>query len=221
MKKIMFSLPILALLLICAVTTLAGCNRNPANEYGAVRLSRDTRYYNDYLGFSYAIPRNWWVYDINEYNLSISRGEIDDDISMDIALGKYENYLYSNIWLMAFGNVENVAHNNHLGFGFDARLLDGINDIAGFMEYFEIFMLEPTVMEEYSLLDSQQINIAGKTFELREYLVTREDMYFNVITLSCQVKQGYFLNISVDFWPDNQNARQTIIDSVSRSVEFY
>ena len=211
----------MAILLICAVTALIGCNKKTIDDWGVVKLNKETRYYNDYLGISYAIPRNWWLYEINEYNLSESKGDIIDDVAMDIDYGRYENYRYANVWFVAFGNLEESSHGSHLGFSLDARSLEGINDVPGFMEYFEMFMLEPADEEEYSLLESQQINIKGKIFELRDYLVSREGDDFNVMTLSCQIKQGYFFNVSADYWPDNKRAKQTIIDSITNAVEFY
>ena len=227
-----------AALLIC-IAVLAGCNKtvndvlqsirgntaesaNADEDWNAVKLNKETRYHNDYLGFSYAVPKGWWLYDVNEENLGKSKGEITDEVSMDIAYGEYKNYSYSNLWLMFFGNLEKSSQDNHLGFDLDARSLNGINDIAGFMKYFETYMLEPTEDENYSLLGSQQTAIKGKPFEIRDYLVTRDDEEnFCILTLSCQVKNGYFLNIKADYWADNAKAKDAIIDSVSKAIEFY
>jgi hypothetical protein len=89
------------------------------------------------------------------------------------------------------------------------------------MNYFEGFMLEPTDEERYRLIDSRQVNIDGKNFELRDYLISRKTVDYSIMTLSCDVKNGYFFNIFVDYWPNNKNAKQQIIDSVTKSIEFY
>jgi len=207
-----------------ALSSLSGnkAESSDETEYGnAVKLNKETKYYNDFLGISYVIPKGWWVYDLSGENFSEKKGDITGDVSMDIDYGMYEDYKYSNIWLASFGNLEKSTNDNHLGFSLDARSLEGVNDLSSFMKYFEIFMLEPTEEEEYTLLESQQITIKGKPFELRNYLVSREEDNFNVLTLSCQVKQGYSFNISVDYWPENTKAKQAIIDSVSKAVEFY
>jgi len=191
------------------------------DSFDAVKLSRDTKYYNDYLGISYTVPKGWWCYDVDESNLSESRGETGDSILLDVDYGDFKNYSYSKIWLMSFGSLEKSTSDNHLGFSFVARSLNGINNISGFMKYYELYMLEPTDNEEYTLLESEQLNIKGKLFELRDYLVTREKDNFNIITLSCEVKNGYFLNIMVDYWPENKNAKRAIIESVTKGIEFY
>jgi hypothetical protein len=225
----------LVALLSCTVL-LAGCNRtlsevrdllggnaqtDAAYEPEAVKLNRETRYYNDFLGVSYAVPGSWWLYGVNEDNFSESRGAITDDVSMDIGYGKYDQYTYSSMHLISFGNLQRSVQDNHLGFNFDAQAVEGINNLAGFMEYYETYMLDPTEDEDYLLINSQQITIKGKPFEFREYLVSREEDNYHIVTLSCQVKNGYFLNMYVDYWPKNTRAKQTIIDSITKAVEFY
>ena len=229
-------LAVMLLLLVC-ITAFAGCkkavndvmnifsgDKNDETEEGwdAVKLNKDIIYYNDYLGISYIIPKGWWLYAVNEDNFGESKGDIGDAVSMDLINDNYENYIFSSAWLAAFGNLEKSSQDNHLGFDLDVRALDGINDMAGFMKYFEEFMLEPEEEEEYKLTDSQKITIKGKAFELRDYLVTQADNPdFYIMTLSCQVKNGYFFNIKVDYWADNTRAKNAIIESVTKAVDFY
>ncbi|GHV85543.1 hypothetical protein AGMMS50230_11510 [Spirochaetia bacterium] len=228
----------LVLVLLCALS-LAGCSKTVAEILGdlggnsgnagsgtsrednAVKLNKEMRYYNDYLGISYRIPKNWWLYEVNDENFSETKGDITDDVSMDIAYGDFGTYNYSNVWLMTFGNLEKSITDNHLGFDLDARFVKGAENITSFMKYFEEFMLEPTEEEDYSLTNSEQLTINGKAFELRDYLVDRKEDDYQIITLSCQIKEGYFFNIIVDYWPENKKAKQAIIDSVSKSIEFY
>ena len=192
------------------------------DEWNTVKLDREIRYYNDFLGFSYAIPKGWWLYAVNEETFSESKGDITDSVSMDIYFGKYRDYSYSGIWLITFGNLENPDLDNHLGFDLDARSLEGINDMQGYIKYFEMYMLEDEDDKEYRLTDSRQITINGKLFELRDYLVTEKDYKeYYIVTLSCQVKEDYFLNIKVDYWPENTKAQNAIIESVTKAIEFY
>ena len=192
------------------------------SEWKAIKLDNETRYYNDFFGFSYAIPKGWWLYAVNEENIGESRGDISDDISMDFYYGNYKDYTCSIAWLMAFGNLEKSDQDNHLGYDLDTRFIDGISNMQDFMKYFEMYMLEAEDGEEYRITDSQQITIKGKPFELRDYLVTQSDYReYNIITLSCQVKESYFLNVTVDYWSDNIKAKNAIIESVSKAVEFY
>ena len=225
------------IILIC-LAALAGCNKTVKDVINAVRgssaeeaagddwhaekLKKDTGYYNDFLGISYSVPKGWWLYEVNEENFGKSKGDITDDISMDILFGQFYDYNFSSIWLMAFGNLEKSEKDNHLGFDLDARSIDGINDMAGYMKYFEAFMLEPEEDKEYKLTDSRQITVNEKKFELRDYLVTREDsVNYHIVTLTCQVKNGYFFNIKADYWTDNTRAINAVIDSVGKAVKFY
>ena len=231
------ALRIMTILLI-SLTVLAGCDKtvddvigafggndseSSGDEKNAVKLTREVSCYNDYLGVSYTIPKGWWLYYLNEDNFGESKGTITDDITMDIGYGDHNDYSFSNIWLVDFGNLEKAEKDNHLGFSLDARSLKDINDMPGYMKYFEMFMLEPAEGREYQLTSSEQISIKGKPFELRNYLVTQGDESedFCVLTFSCQIKQGYFFNISVDYWAENTKAKQAIIDSVGKAIEFY
>ena len=82
-------------------------------------------------------------------------------------------------------------------------------------------MLEPTENEDYSLLETEQVNINGKVFELSDYLVSREKDDFNIITLICEVKNGYYFIAIVDYWPENTKAKENIIESVGKAIGFY
>jgi hypothetical protein len=230
MKKMILSL------LVC-VFALSGCKKAFNEAMGAlgfgggqedsdqaanaVKLDKETRYYNDFLGISYAIPNNWWLYEVNEENFSETKNGITDDISMDIMYGEYDKYNYANLWLISFGNLQDTRQDNHLGFDLDARSLEGAPDIASYMEYFEAYMLEPEDDASYKLTDSQQLTINGTAFELRDYLVDRDQDDYQIVTLSCKIKEGYFLNLLINYWPENAKARQSIISAIGKSLQFY
>ena len=224
MKKTIIETMVFLLICITVFTGCKGGNKDDEAEedWDAVKLNKDIIYYNDYFGISYAIPKGWWLYVVNEDNFGESKGDIYDAVSMDFVYENYGNYVSTSAWLAAFGNLEKSSQDNHLGFDLDVRSLDGINDIAGFMKYFEEFMLETVDGEEYKLTDSQQITIKGKPFELRDYSVTQEDYReYHILTLSSPVNNGYFFNIKVDYWADNAKAKNAILESVTRAVEFF
>jgi len=214
---------ILALLILSAA--FSGCRKAPiiTEEHpNAVRLVEDTGYYNDYLGISYTVPKDWWIYDLNGKNFSGSKGGITSDISMDILRNNNDGRAHSRLWLLSYSNLVTSSYDNHLGFRMEAWAIEGVDDISGFMDFFQEFMLEPMDEERYRLIDSRQVDIGGKNFELRGYLVSRRDSpELCIMTLSCDVKNGYFFNICVDYWSKNRNAKQQIIDSVTNSVGFY
>ena len=228
MKKIILSL------LIC-IFSLAGCrkaadeiagvfNRNDRNntsdsreDDSPVRLGNEKTYFNDYLGLSYTVPRGWWLYELNEENFNETKGEILSHISMDIDY--YDDY--SRIWMINFGNLEYSTSVNHIGITFDARSSEGISGMAAYMRYFEDYMLEPTDTEDYSLREGGRRTIGGKVFEMRDYLVSREEDDYYIMTLSCEVGNGYYLNIFVDYWPENNRAKEDVIESISESIDFF
>jgi len=222
-------------LLICAVS-LAGCSKaaseiarvlsNRSQESGdedpdAVKLGSDTTFYNDYLGVSYTVPKGWWLYDIDEDNFSETKGDISDPILMGTTFDEFNGQNYSLVWLINFGNLESSSRNNHLGFTLEARSLDGLGGMANLKRHFEDYMLEPTEDEEYTLLGSEQVTIKGKVFELSDYLVSREKDDFNIITLICEVKNGYFFIAIVDYWPENTKAKENIIESFEKAIGFF
>ena len=224
------------LLFLIAAFSLTGCTKvaskitetlteitrkNTVDEKKAVRLGAETTYYNDYLGISYTIPKGWWVYSTNKYNIGKSKGEIVDYVSLDVSFNEFDDQAYSNIWLMSFGNLEESKLDNHLGFSLEARSVEGVSNFADYMKYFEAYMLEPTENEEYKLLDMQKLSIREKAFEIRDYLVSRDAEDYKILTLNCELKEGYYLNIYVDYWPSNTKAERSIIDSISNAINFY
>lgn len=225
------------LLAVCiCISVLTGCNKimeelglgtgsadeGYNREENAVKLNKETAYYNGFLGISYSIPGNWWLYGVNEDNTSESSGDITSDTSMALNYFQFGSYDIQYVELLSFGNVKQSTNDNHLGFEVSAEYVDGVDSTAAFMQYFEEYMLEPAEGTEYALTGSDRISINGKFFELRDYLADREgDDDYKIITLTCPVKEGYFLNIYVDYWPNNTKAQPAILDSVSRNLKFY
>jgi hypothetical protein len=155
----------LALLIFLAAFN--GCKRVPisTDEHpNATRLVEDASYYNDFLGISYTVAKDWWIYDVNGKNFSSSKGGIKSDASMEIGHTNIDGRVNSQLWLISFANLITSSYDNHLGFNLDARSIRGVSDISDFMEYFEGFMLEPTNEERYRLIDSRQFDIGGKSF---------------------------------------------------------
>ncbi|MDR2211357.1 MAG: hypothetical protein LBO65_07860 [Spirochaetaceae bacterium] len=194
-----------------------------SREENAVKLSKETTYYNDYLGISFSVPKGWWLYDTNTDNISESKGDVVSDTTMAVNYGDFGSYNFRYVGLLSFGSLKQSTIDNHLGFEISAEYLEGSdNSLASFMEYFEAYMLEPGDQVEYELAGSEKITIKGKPFELRDYLVDREgDDDYKIITLTCPVKEGYFLNLYIDYWPENVKAKQIIIDTLNESLDFY
>jgi hypothetical protein len=189
-------------------------------EANALKVDRNTTYYNDYLGISYTIPKNWWTYIISGENVSEEAGGITDESVMDLAYDENSYGEYTTIWMLEFANLQHSTSDNHLGFDLSARSFANLRGIAAYMEYYQAYWLESGDDTEYKLEASEKLAIAGREFELRDYLVDRGGDNFKVLTLTTAVKNNYFLNITVDYWPDNKNARKTIVDALAKGLKF-
>jgi hypothetical protein len=183
-------------------------------EKTAVKVKADTVYHNEYLGFSYTLPRGWWLYDLNGDNFSESRNDTSDPELLDISYTEGSR----SIELISFANLQFSTQDNHLGFDISAESIEGVETVGAYMEAFEEYMLEPTENAEYSLLDSQRLNINGVSYEKRIFKVDREEADFNILTLTTPVKQGYCLTIMVSYWPANKNAEQAVIGVLTKAL---
>ncbi|MDR2470825.1 MAG: hypothetical protein LBD09_01780 [Treponema sp.] len=224
--------------LVCALAALGGCNKTVNEavealrniqtaqgggeaEQGGAKLAKETRFYNDYLGVSFAVPKGFWLYEVNGDNFGESKGDVTDEVSMDISISTLAKGVRSSAGLVSFGNLEDSRRDNHLGFDLYAQSLEGKGDMASFMEYYEAFMLEPTDEADYEMLGREQLKAGGKTFEVRIYLLDREDDDYHILTATCPVKNGYFFNVEATYWPENTKGKQAILDNIAKNVAFY
>jgi hypothetical protein len=185
-------------------------------EQDAVKIEADTTYHNGYLGFSYTVPKGWWLYDINTDNFSEDPDETADSVSLDISYTDEYNY----IGLISFANLQFSTRDNHLGFDISAESVTGVGSIGEYMKYYEEYMLEPEEDASYTLLDSGRENIKGRVYEKRTFQVIKEEDDFNILTLTCPVNDGYYLTIMVNYWPDNSGAEDTIIRAVTKALSY-
>ncbi|MDR2630259.1 MAG: hypothetical protein LBC60_04985 [Spirochaetaceae bacterium] len=184
-------------------------------EQSAVRYEDAVAYHNSFLGFSYTVPKGWWLYNLNTENFGEDQEETADPAGLDIYYGDDGDY----IDLISFANLQFSNMDNHLGFDINAETVNGVRNISGYMEYFEEFMLEPEEDTTYQLLSSRSTDINGAAYEQRIFEVNKaDDTKFNVLTLTREVNGGYFLTIMVSYWPNNKNAETTIINAVAKGT---
>ena len=227
----------ITVLLICALAILGGCGGKTVNdamealrnmqgaegqgggeEEQGVKLDKEIRFYNDFLGVSFAVPKGFWLYGVNVDNFGESKGDITSEVSMDISINKAKKHSYAD--LVSFGNLEDSRRDNHLGFDLDAQTVEG-GGMAAFMAYYEAFMLEPTDEANYEMLGKEQLNAGGKIFEVRTYLLDRAEDDYYILTATCPVKEGYFFNVEATYWPENTKGKQAILDTITKNVAFY
>ena len=188
-----------------------------ALEAEAVKYGADTAYHNAFLGFSYTVPKGWWLYRLYTDNFSADPGETGDIGSLDISYGEDAGKDYRFIGLISFANLQISTRDNHLGFYISAEALDGISGMAEYMEYYEGFMLEPDD-NEYALLDSGQAAINGLPWERRVFEVIREKDSYRYVTFTRAAGNGYYLTIRVSYWPENKTAEDVILAALSKAM---
>jgi hypothetical protein len=186
-------------------------------EADAVKYDADTTYHNGFLGFSYTVPRGWWLYRRQADNFSTDPGDTSDLAGLDISYGEDAGLDYSYIGLITFANLQFSTRDNHLGFHISAETLDGIDNLAEYMEYYENYMLEPDD-DEYELLDSGGAEINGLAWERRVFEIIREEDNYRYVTFTKPVNNGYYLTIKVSYWPENKNAEETIRAAIARAI---
>jgi hypothetical protein len=194
---------------------------NQDYEDDAEKLSSDVTFYNAFLGISYTVPKGCWLYSVNSDNFEDEEGGAASEINLDIFRGEDVGYSYANIDLLSFGTLQYSNKINHLGFDLAAELVEGVNSIGGFMEYYEKYMLEPEEDADYELEDSDQVTIKGIPFEQRKFLVDREEDDFYILSYTTKVKNNYYLTIDVSYWPENTDAERTIVDTIGKGLAVY
>ncbi|MDR2185152.1 MAG: hypothetical protein LBO80_05725 [Treponema sp.] len=187
-------------------------------EKDAVKINRDTAYVNGYLDFSYTVPKGWWLYSINGNNFSEDPGDTIDPGTLDISFGTDLGREYKYIELISIANLQFSNRDSHLGFDISAEALDDVQTIDGYMDYYEDYMLQPGEGVSYEMLESGRTGIKGLQYERRIFEVIRESRNYNFLTLTRALKNGYYLTISISYWPDNKNAEQHIISALTKAL---
>ena len=212
MRKV-FVLVVCVLLVVfstgCSLDELlgGGTGEEYAYEGTAVKYTSDTTYYNTYLGVSYTVPTGWWLYEINEDNFS----EVADSTSNEGVLDISANGDYYYMDLISCANLQYSNKDNHVGVDLSVEKVSGIATLDEYMLDYEEWMLEPLADgSAYTLVESDQDTIGGVTYEKRLFSVPQGDSPYYVSTWTCGVKEGYFLTIYVNYWPENDTAESTV-----------
>jgi hypothetical protein len=193
----------------------AGSDEDFSFEEDAVKYEETVVYHNAYLGFSYAVPKGWWLYSLNGENLSEDAEETADPAGLDIYYEEEREY----IDLISFANLQFSNMDNHLGFDISAETITGVDDLAGYMEYFEEYMLEPEEDTTYSQLSAGRTTIGSFEYEQRIFGVYRENnVEYHLLTLTRPVNDGFFLTITASYWPANKKAVPSIISAVAKAT---
>ena len=192
---------------------------NYAYEDTALEYTVDTTYYNDYLGVSYTVPKNWWLYELDEYNFAEKQGETNNADLLNILTFDDDAYLE----LISVGNKQFSADSSHLGFSFNAEKLATASTLGEYMTTYEEYMLEPTETETVTLVDSSTIKIGNRDYAQRIFEIARsiEDDAYMVLTLTTKVKNDYYLNVDITYWPEMSNAGNIAINNLEKNLLFY
>jgi hypothetical protein len=203
----------------------SGTSAGEADEDGnieedAVKYSADTTYHSGYLGFSYTVPKGWWLYTLNSDNFSEDPEDSTDLATLDISYGTDHDFDYSYMRFISFANLQFSTRDNHLGFFISAETLDGINSIGEYMDYYEEYMLDLDEEYPFELLESAQEDLGGVRYEKRVFNVPQEEENYYYVCYTRSVKHGYFLTIRGSYWPENKNAEEVIKNAIAKAVSY-
>jgi hypothetical protein len=189
-------------------------------EDRALKYEADTTYYNGWLGFSYTIPKGWWLYQLNSNNFSEDPEVSGAWDTLDINYGTDRGFDYSYLMFVSFANLQYSFRDNHIGFFISAESLDGINTIEEYMEYYEKYILEPD-SNTYELLESDSLKLGGVIYERRVFDVIQEGgSNYHYLCITRLLKDGYFFTIRTSYWPQNKNAERIIQSAIAKSLSF-
>jgi hypothetical protein len=170
------------------------------------------------LDFSYTAPKGWWLYSVNGNNFGEDTGDTVDPETLDINFGTDLGRDYRFIELISLANLQFSSRDSHLGFDISAEALDNVQTIDDYMDYYESYMLQPDEGASYEMLESGRTEIKGLQYERRIFEVIRDSRNYNFLTLTRALRDGYYLTISISYWPDNKNAEQNIINALTKAL---
>jgi hypothetical protein len=189
-----------------------------AYEESAEQIVADTQYMNSFLGFSFTVPKGWWLYSINDVNFAEDASLTEDPDLLDISYGEDAGFEYSYINLASLANLQDSSRDNHIGFDISAETLEGVDSIDEYMDYYETYILEPD-NNTYELLESKQIEINGVQYEARRVKVIREEKgNYHFLSLTRALDNNYYLTILTNYWPDNRNAERMIMETLTKAI---
>ena len=231
MKKIISLLVALVLLSSCGALDTAnsladglvsglrgnGGSNNSSGDYDyeddAEQLENERTFYNSYLGVSLSLPAGWWLYETYPENFGRSAETTSDPALMDISKDDISYYMQ----LLDCATLQYSTKINHLGFFFEAEKLLDASSVEDFIEYNAQYMYN-SVDGEFVLLDTSSVNIAGREFVSQTYLIPRAEDPYNELVLTCELNEGYFLVIYMDYWPENVDAEEYAIKFLNENL---
>ena len=185
-------------------------------EYDATRLTEDTTYYNEYLGFSYTMPAGWWLYTLSEDNFTTTQGVTGDYTLLDIVRG--ETYTYLN--LISCANLQFSTRNNHVGVDLYAESVIGVDTLEGYVEDALDYILDPYEDETYDLISEDSFNYSGKEYAVLHINVNRESEPYEMLYAFCALNDDYFLTVNLNYWPENTDVETILKDKVLANLSF-
>jgi len=184
-------------------------------EDEAVKNTADTTYYNEYLGISYTLPAGWWLYNVTEDNFTTEQGVTGDKTLLDI--GRGDGYTY--IDLISCANLQYSTKDNHVGVDMYAESVDGMETLDEYYEDTLIYLLEPYNDENYELIDEDSFELGGREFKICYINVNRDSEPYEMLYTFCELHDGYFLLINLNYWPENTDVDKILKDKILANLE--
>jgi len=182
-----------------------------------VQLTAATTYKNEYFGVNVTVPAGWWMYELNEENMSTKSGVTSSLSTLDIS--RRPGYQYLDV--MYYANLKDSTRDNHTDFYLLIEKVDGINTLLAFVEDDTPYVVG-TDDAGYTtkLLKQENFSISGNSGIFREFEVTHDDyVTYYIAKYTTSLKDGYFISVEVAFYETNSNGYAIIEEQLTKNIK--
>lgn len=167
-------------------------------EDNATKLMEDHTYYNDYLGVSITVPAGFWLYEADPDNFTEQQG-------LTGSYGQLSPQSYGTgeyLMLIDYANLQYSNRDNHVSFFVFGERVDGVTDLASYMEQDEEYRLEPEEGIEYSIIESESFTLGDTegAYRVYECKYTDDDYRYFLSTYVFPVGGDFYLTVQSSYY---------------------
>jgi hypothetical protein len=192
-------------------------------EESATQIGSNTTFYNEYIGIAFEVRSGWWQYERYEENFADTQGVTGNINDLYVYSNTdFMNYDYDDIYFGHFANMQFSNNKNHVSIELYALRVDGINTLNDFVDYIVDYNEAP-----YSdgrpgdeLVGTTTATIDGRTFTACTFKVQQTSSYYYYITYMTEMNDGFYLVVRGDYWPDNAQGADEVLEFVQNGFNF-
>lgn len=199
------------LLVLSMALSLSACGGGAAPD-----AANNVTYRNELLGISFTLPSGWYEMALTEKNFSTTSGTTGDLSQME--KDGDEEYIY--LTLGRFANKKVDAGEKHIGLELYADKLEGTDSLATAVDDYIFLMTQPNEDGgQWTLKDQYSKTLGSNSYAVVVFTVPNADNeLFEVMGFVHPVKEGFYLTLEADYWPENKNAVKEIESLVEKAL---